>query len=148
MVAPTRLLLALVLATAGFSSATAFGFSSAPVGGVQCRQNAFGASMCPAQGGRRPLGLALRMAREDGGAGKIPSKPGTGVGNKPGQGAGEGGAGEQERGGAGVAVLTKPPDVDKVCPSVPRFSNHCPHPPRSSVRACVLSVPALPAAGD
>jgi hypothetical protein len=56
------------------------------------------------------------MGREDGGADKI-SRPGTGggVGNKPGQGAGEGGAGERESGGAGVAVLTKPPDLDKVC---------------------------------
>mmetsp|Transcript_14356 Transcript_14356/g.22273 ORF Transcript_14356/g.22273 Transcript_14356/m.22273 type:complete len:202 (-) Transcript_14356:989-1594(-) len=50
----------------------------------------------------------VRMAREDGGAGKI----------KPGGGGGGGGVGkdgmEGERGGAGVAVLTKPPDVDKV----------------------------------
>ena len=54
------------------------------------------------------------MDRKDGGAGKV-SKPGGGggVGNKPTPG-GAGGAGEQERGGAGVAVLTKPPDVDKV----------------------------------
>ena len=76
------------------------------------RENNF-ASTCKA---RRPaLRAALRMGREDGGAGKI-SKPGTGggVGNKPGQGAGDGGAGEREGGGAGVAVLTKPPDVDKV----------------------------------
>jgi len=105
--------LALVL-VAVIPSTAAFGLSSAP---VTCRQGAFGA-MCSARRtpGLRPVSVGLRMAREDGGAGKIPSKPGTGVGNKPGQGAGDGGAGEQERGGAGVAVLTKPPDVDKVWP--------------------------------
>jgi hypothetical protein len=56
------------------------------------------------------------MDRKDGGAGKIPSKPGGGggVGDKPGQGAGDGGAAEKDGRGAGVAVLTKPPDVDKV----------------------------------
>jgi hypothetical protein len=93
--------------------AAAFGFSSVPAARLQWKSSAF-ASTCNA---RRPaLRAALRMGREDGGADKI-SRPGTGggVGNKPGQGAGEGGAGERESGGAGVAVLTKPPDLDKVC---------------------------------
>lgn len=104
--------LALVVLAMVLPGAVAFGFSSVPVGGVACRAGAL-ASTCQA---RRPaLRAALRMGREDGGADKI-SRPGTGggVGNKPGQGAGEGGAGERESGGAGVAVLTKPPDVDKV----------------------------------
>jgi len=69
----------------------------------------------------KPVVGALRMAREDGGSDKI-SKPGQGKPVGPGQGGGVGpneggGAGEQERqGGAGVAVLTKPPDLDKVLP--------------------------------
>ena len=102
-------LLAIAAMAATVPGAAAFGFSSASVG-MQCRRNARGASACAVQ---RPL-MQLRMGREDGGAGKI-SKPGGGggVGNKPGQGAGDGGSGEREKGGAGVAVLTKPPDVDK-----------------------------------
>ena len=72
----------------------------------------------------KPVVGALRMAREDGGADKI-NKPGQGKPVGPGQGGGvgpnEGGGGEQERqGGAGVAVLTKPPDLDKVPPFLPR----------------------------
>ena len=127
--------LALVL-VAVIPSTAAFGFSSAP---VTCRQGAFGA-MCSARRtpGLRPVSVGLRMAREDGGAGKIPSKPGTGVGNKPGQGAGDGGAGEQERGGAGVAVLTKPPDVDKVWPRPLLHATSIRHLP-------VLVHPSLPA---
>lgn len=104
--------LALVALALIIPGATAFGFSNVPVGGVACRAGAL-ASTCEA---RRPaMRAALRMGREDGGADKI-SRPGTGggVGNKPGQGAGDGGAGERESGGAGVAVLTKPPDVDKM----------------------------------
>ena len=128
--------LALVL-VAVIPSTAAFGFSSAP---VTCRQGAFGA-MCSARRtpGLRPVSVGLRMAREDGGAGKIPSKPGTGVGNKPGQGAGDGGAGEKERGGAGVAVLTKPPDVDKVWPRA------CPLHAASIRHLPVLLGPSLPA---
>jgi len=128
--------LALVL-VAVIPSTAAFGFSSAP---VTCRQGAFGA-MCSARRtpGLRPVSVGQRMAREDGGAGKIPSKPGTGVGNKPGQGAGDGGAGEKERGGAGVAVLTKPPDVDKVWPRA------CPLHAASIRHLPVLLGPSLPA---
>lgn len=59
----------------------------------------------------------IKMDRKDGGSKRIgnPGKGG-GVGN-PGAAPGGGGdgAGERERGGAGVAVLTKPPDLDKVC---------------------------------
>lgn len=109
-------LLLLVIA-AIVPDAAAFGFSSAPTVGAQCRRGLVGANACSV----RPLrAMQLRMGREDGGAGKI-SKPGggSGVGNKPGQGAGDGGAGEGERGGAGVAVLTKPPDVDKVMHLLP-----------------------------
>ena len=64
-----------------------------------------------------PFGrLPLKMDRKDGGADKIsrPSGPGKiGNPNTPG-GAGAGGERESEKGGAGVAVLTKPPETDKV----------------------------------
>jgi hypothetical protein len=63
-----------------------------------------------------PVVGTVRMGREDGGAGKI-NKPSTGKPVGPGGGGGVtpgDGSGESERGGAGVAVLTKPPDVDKV----------------------------------
>ncbi len=64
-----------------------------------------------------PLGrMPLRMDRKDGGADKIsrPTGPGKiGNPNTPG-GAGAGGERESEKGGAGVAVLTKPPETDKV----------------------------------
>ena len=136
--------LALVALALIIPGATAFGFSNVPVGGVACRAGAL-ASTCEA---RRPaMRAALRMGREDGGADKI-SRPGTGggVGNKPVQGAGDGGAGERESGGAGVAVLTKPPDVDKVrtclwtaSPAVPTGSMHA-----SAGRSCCIRV-AFPA---
>ena len=60
------------------------------------------------------------MDRKDGGADKIarPTGPGKiGNPNTPG-GAGAGGERESEKGGAGVAVLTKPPETDKACISI------------------------------
>ena len=105
--------LAMLIVAAALPVAAAFGFSSAPFGGLQCRQSAL-RSTCTSR--RVPaLRASIRMDRKDGGAGKV-SKPGGGggLGGGPGQGAGDGGAMDQERGGAGVAVLTKPPDVDKV----------------------------------
>jgi hypothetical protein len=103
--------LCLAVLAAALPSVEAFGFSSTPV--AQCRMN-----LCGRSTARRPAlrASAWRMDRKDGGAGKIPSKPGGGggVGDKPGQGAGDGGAAEKDGRGAGVAVLTKPPDVDKV----------------------------------
>jgi hypothetical protein len=96
--------------------AAAFGFGAAPAGGLG-RLNGLRSSCTARQ--RPALRAAIRMDRKDGGAGKV-SKPGGGggLGGKPGQGAGSGGAGEMEGDGrgAGVAVLTKPPDVDKVGP--------------------------------
>ena len=74
-------------------------------------------SMCMSSPPRDvPLGrFPLRMDRKDGGSEKIsrPSGPGKiGNPNTPG-GAGVGDR-EAEKGGAGVAVLTKPPETDKV----------------------------------
>ncbi len=59
--------------------------------------------------------MPIRMDRKDGGATKIskPSGPGK-VGNPNTGGGGAGGERESEKGGAGVAVLTKPPETDKV----------------------------------
>ena len=60
--------------------------------------------------------MPLKMDRKDGGADKIsrPTGPGK-IGNpNTGGGAGAGGERESEKGGAGVAVLTKPPETDKV----------------------------------
>lgn len=106
--------LAVMVMAATLPGTSAFSFNGAVVGGMQCRQNALGSASCSSS--RRPVlrAASWRMDRKDGGAGKV-SKPGGGggVGNKPTPG-GAGGAGEQERGGAGVAVLTKPPEVDKV----------------------------------
>lgn len=76
-----------------------------------------GAASCMMMASKKERVAGIRMDRKDGGGGKI-SKPGQGGGiNKPGAAPGAGGGeGERERGGAGVAVLTKPPELDKVRP--------------------------------
>ena len=79
-------------------------------------------SLCMSSSQQRvPFGrMPLKMDRKDGGADKIarPTGPGKiGNPNTPG-GAGAGGERESEKGGAGVAVLTKPPETDKACISI------------------------------
>ena len=109
----------LVLACAVLPSANAFcgpAFRPDAAFGVgsPAGLRSFGRAAVCTMTSKSPL-LGLRMDRKDGGSKKI-SNPGKGGGvSKPGPGgAGVGGDREQERGGAGVAVLTKPPDLDKV----------------------------------
>ena len=83
------------------------GFGFSPVLNLR-KENRF-ASLC--QHRQSPLAAVMMARPGDGGASKI---------NKGGSGGNVGGKGgpdfskDQEGGGAGVAVLTKPPDLDKV----------------------------------
>jgi hypothetical protein len=115
--------LLLVAVASVFPGSALGGVTSAFVGaplraGNPARRPAVAMSLRPST----PVVGAVRMGREDGGADKI-NKPGTGKPVGPGGGGGVtpgDGSGESERGGAGVAVLTKPPDVDKVPPFASR----------------------------
>ena len=94
---------------------TAFAPLSAGLPSLGLRFSKEGAASCLALS-MKSRSSGIKMDRKDGGSKRIgnPGKGG-GVGN-PGAAPGGGGdgAGERERGGAGVAVLTKPPDLDKV----------------------------------
>uniref|UniRef100_A0A7S0HC99 Adaptor protein ClpS core domain-containing protein n=1 Tax=Hanusia phi TaxID=3032 RepID=A0A7S0HC99_9CRYP len=101
MVQSSCVLLGLLLLVA---DANGFGFS--PM--LNLRKDSRMPALCQRQ---TPLAAVMMARPGDGGASKI-NKGGSGGGNVGGKG-GPNFSQDQEGGGAGVAVLTKPPDLDK-----------------------------------